>query len=80
MNEIDILEVRELKPVRMLVSDDMEEWYPRDILGKVKEAEYSYVSTGGYFYKYAKPMPEPEEMTVEEICKELGREIKIKKG
>lgn len=28
-------------------------------------------------YKYAKEIDEPEEMTLEQVCKELGREIKI---
>lgn len=33
----------------------------------------------GFSYNYAKEIPEVEEMTLEQICKELGREIKIVK-
>ena len=28
-------------------------------------------------YNFAKEIPEPEEMTLEQVCKELGKEIKI---
>lgn len=54
--------------------------YPHVVVAVETEQLYPDGDYLSVEYKHAEPMPQPEEMTLEEVCKELGRDIKIKKG
>ena len=52
--------------------------YPVIVVNKVDEEAFK--NGDGYstsHYRYCKELPQVEEMTLEQVCKELGREIKI---
>lgn len=79
-------------PRRMLVSYDGVEYTERTVVAKlpgnpitpyiaIYNGEEAFFSEGRTYNtsscKYAKELPEVEEITLEQVCKELGREIKI---
>lgn len=74
-------------PKVMEVSDCGDIWYKRVVFmekngkflawafaGSIEEAESEFDTCA---WTFAREIDEPEEMTLEEVCKELGREIKI---
>ena len=74
-------------PKVMEVSEDGNSWHKRVVFmeknGKflawaaaesIEEAEHKVHTC---VWEFAREIDEPEEMTLEEVCKELGREIKI---
>lgn len=92
--EIITLPEEKTFPREMLVSNNGDNYFQRIVLTKLPGGKIrSYltvenVSTerfnkgedyGVILYKYAKEISEVEEMTLEQVCEELGREIKIVK-
>lgn len=88
----DIIELPNKLPIprMVLVSDyddeDLEfKWMERELLADLSEfnLNYPYVcrcvddSKITNDWKYMKEIPQVEEMTLKQVCKELGREIKI---
>lgn len=78
------MEVPKLVGKKMLVSDDGKYWNERYVLGRLPNGVYvTTLSANGGFdagcWKKCKPIPEVEELTMEQVCAELGREVKIKK-
>ena len=86
----DIIELPNRLPIprMVLVSDwdneDIGKWVERELLADLSEfgIDYPYVCRGEYdnnssLWKYMKEISQVEEMTLEQVCKELGREIKI---
>lgn len=79
-------------PRKMLVSKDNKRFYERLVLTRIEKSEfnvggyiYKYIPSNSKVIqgtdlnicRFAKEIDEVEEMTLEQVCKELGREIKI---
>jgi hypothetical protein len=93
MSEQERIELNKTLPKRMNVWDDNSIYecerivllilpgktnYPVIVVNKVDEFDFKngmQYSTSNY--KHCKEIPQVEEMTLEQVCKELGREIKI---
>jgi hypothetical protein len=92
---IDTEEWKPKEGDRVLVRrDHVDKWEERIYLCTIPRVEFSivtvavcsmneYKETSDYItvnhWKYMKQLPKVEEMTLEEVCKELGRDIKIVK-
>ena len=78
------MEVPKLVGKKMLVSDDGKYWTEVYVLGRLPNGMYvaTQSANGGFdvfCWQKCKPIPEVEELTMEQVCAELGREVKIKK-
>jgi len=85
VSETDIEPVSEY-PKEMLVSNDGNQWSKHTIMGYFPELEYPYlveVMVSHYEgFKYAKDLPQPKELTMQEIADKFGinvEQLKIKK-
>lgn len=66
-------------------NEDIENWYERELLADLSEfgIDFPYICRCSDIdddvneWKYMKEIPQVEEMTLEQVCKELGRKIKI---
>jgi hypothetical protein len=91
-NKFELVEPQFKRGDKVLVRDsNNEDWDERIFLTEIKGGDCPYIVVNaddevlfhsGYEFAYTeyvqiKPLPQVEEMTLEEVCKELGREIKI---
>lgn len=93
MSEQERIELNKTLPKRMLIRDvESHSWEERIVLHILPEnAKYPVITVYQCdetlfkegkqhdisIYKYCKEIPIIQEMTLEQVCKELGREIKI---
>lgn len=89
------IEMEQNKPKRgdIVLVKNMGEWKQRTFLAEIEGSLNPYVCvSGGHEHRFnkgkefltsnwkeIKPIEQPEEMTLQQICKELGRDIKIVK-
>jgi len=75
-------------PKKMLVSNNKVDWHKRKIIGHFPELDSPYLSKSLYAmnsyagYKYAEDLPQPKELTMQEIADKFGisvEQLKIKK-
>lgn len=82
LKEIE-MEVPKLVGKKMLVSNDGKHWNERYVFGRMTDGTYvasrESCEPNFYVWQKCKPIPEVEELTIEQVCAELGREVKIKK-
>jgi len=93
MTEHERIELNKTLPKKMLIRDSEEEKWVEGIVLYILPGnaifpvvivnsydEKSFKDGNKYYvgvYRYYKEIPQVEEMTLEQVCKELGREIKI---
>ena len=93
MSEQERIELNKTLPKRMLIRDvESHSWEERIVLHilpgnanypviTVYQCDETLFKEGKQYdisvYKYCKEIPQVQEMTLEQVCKELGRKIKI---
>jgi hypothetical protein len=61
--------------IEMEVSNDDITWYRRNVIAQMQEGWY--ITSGGSFWKHARPIPEVKKYTKEELVKILGHDFEI---